>query len=104
MAPVHASRHRRGLWLLLTVLFALAGCTTQFEEDYAEAERRHAAAAAAGYEWIETGDLLERARSAADAGEMEAASQLLEKARLQAEAAVRQAEHEAGAWRDRVVK
>jgi len=82
----------------------MAACTTQFEREYAEAERWRAAAAAAGHEWIETSRLLEQAEATADAGNMDVAFELLGKARFQAEAAVRQAEREAEAWRVRVIK
>ena len=104
MARVHASSGNVGLALLLAGLLVAAGCTTDFDRKHREAERAVALAAAAGYEWIETSKLLEQAETAADAGDMEEAIQLLEKARFQAEAAIRQSEHEAGAWRDRVIR
>ncbi len=62
------------------------------------------AAADAGYEWIGTEQLLQQAREAQDAGDIELALELVDKARFQAEAAVKQAEREAEAWRGRVVR
>ena len=104
MARAHASSGNGGLAPLLAALLVASGCTTDFDRKHAEAERSLGLAAAAGYEWIETSKLLEQAETAADAGDMEEAIQLLEKARFQAEAAIRQSEHEAGAWRDRVIR
>ena len=104
MARAHASSGHGSLAPLLAALLVAAGCTADFDRKHAEAERSRALAAAAGYEWIETSKLLQQAETAADAGDMEVAFQLLEKAQFQAEAAIRQSEHEAGAWRDRVIR
>lgn len=100
MARVRVSR---GLWIVLLVLLA-AGCSTEFERRYAEAERLRADAAAMDAEWLNTEDLLVQARRAAEAGDTDEALALVAEARFQAEAAIRQAEHEADAWRDRVVR
>ena len=104
MARAHASSGNGGLAVLLAALLAVAGCPADFDPKHADAERSRALAAAVGYEWIETSKLLQQAETAADAGDMEEALQLLEKAQFQAEAAIRQSEHEAGAWRDRVIR
>jgi hypothetical protein len=63
-----------------------------------------AEAAAVGAEWLETGKLLDQASEEAADGNMDVAFSLLDKARFQAEAAIKQAEHEAGAWGSRVVR
>lgn len=87
------------------VLLSMAtGCASEFDRRFAEADQRRAEADRAGAEWLETGKLLEQARELADAGDHDAALSLVEQARFQAEAAIRQAEREAEAWRDRVVK
>ena len=69
-----------------------------------EAEELRASAAAAGFEWRKTAELLREARQRHQAGEAQQASQLLHQARTQAELALRQAEYEAEAWRKRVVR
>ena len=103
MAPVRASK--RGMALaVLAAVFAAAGCTTAFEQQLAEAELLRVEAAAAGAEWLQTGALLEQARDEAAGGDMDAARALVDKAQFQGEAALRQAEHEASAWQNRVVQ
>lgn len=99
MDRAHANKR-----LLITLLLLMAGCSTEFERRYAEAEQLRADAAAVGAEWLETEGLLEAARDAEQKGEIDKALALVEEARFQADAAVRQAEHESGAWRDRVVR
>jgi hypothetical protein len=83
---------------------ALDRCTATFEQRIVEAERLRAEAAAAGSEWLDTEALLNRAKDEAANENMEAACSLLELAVFQANAAIRQAEHEADAWRKRVVR
>lgn len=75
-----------------------------FRQAHDEAECLRKAAAAARAEWIETESLLKRSMEAADSGEWEEASQLVQKAHFQARTALQQAEHEAEAWKHRVVK
>jgi hypothetical protein len=91
--------------VLSGMLLALvaAGCVTEFEHRYAVAEELRQQAAARGYEWIGTSALLEQARQEAAAGNTDAALELVEAARFQADAALQQAEHEAEAWRKRIV-
>ena len=103
MDPGHVSK-RLAVALLAATLAGLAGCTSDFDRRYAEAERLRQAAADAGYEWIETGALLEQAREAQVAGDAELAARLVGIARFQAEAAVVQAEREAEAWQERVIR
>lgn len=100
------ARARASSWLVAwsAVLLLGAGCASEFERRYAEAEQLRIEAADRGYEWIGTAGLLEEARSAADAGDNEAALELVAEARFQAEAALQQAEREREAWRRRVVK
>ena len=86
------------------VLLLTAGCASDFERRYDEAESLRAEAAESGYEWIGTGKLLEQAAAAADEGDTETALELAEQARFQAEAALQQAEREKEAWRRRVVR
>ena len=103
MGPGRASK-RCGIALLAAALAGLAGCVSLFDREYTEVEHWRQAAADAGYEWIETGALLEQAREAHEAGDFELAFALLEKARFQAETAVAQAEREAETWQDRVIR
>ena len=103
MDPGHASRRIR-IALLVAALAGLAGCASDFERQYGEAERLRQAAADTGNEWIETGALLEQARDAHAAGDIDLAGQLVDKARFQAETALAQAEREAGTWQDRVIR
>lgn len=97
------ARASKALLIALLVLLT-AGCSTEFERRYAEAERLRGEAAAMGAEWLGTQGLLEAARDAVEQGEDDRALVLVEEARFQAEAAIRQAEHESDAWRDRVVR
>jgi len=90
--------------VLAIALIAMSGCATEFDRRYAAAERLQAEAAAAGAEWLETGKLMDLANKEAAEGNMDVAFSLLDKARFQAEAAIKQAEHEAGAWASRVVQ
>jgi hypothetical protein len=89
---------------IAAVLLVAAGCSTQFERRYAEAEQLRLDAAAVGAEWLGTENLLRAAIDANEQGDADEALELVEEARFQAEAAIRQAEHESGAWRDRVVR
>jgi hypothetical protein len=91
-------------FLLATTLIVASGCVSDFEKRFADAEHLRAEADAAGSEWLETGALLEQAREAADQGDVDTALLLVEKARFQSEAAIRQAQHEADNWAERVVK
>jgi hypothetical protein len=103
MGPGRASKRAR-LALLAAALAGLAGCASGFDREYGEAERLRQAASAAGYEWLETGVLLEQARVAHAAGDTALASRLVEQARFQAETALGQGEREAGTWQDRVIR
>ena len=99
------ARVRVSKGLAAAALAVLAtGCSTEFERRYAEAERMRLDAAAAGAEWLQTEEVLAASREAAEQGDTSAALALVEEAKFQAEAALRQAEHEADAWRDRVVR
>jgi hypothetical protein len=89
---------------IAAVLLVAAGCSTEFERRYAEAEQLRLDAAAVGAEWLGTENLLRAAIDANEQGDADEALELVEEARFQAEAAIRQAEHESGAWRDRVVR
>ena len=75
-----------------------------FKKSYDEAGCLRQAAADVGVEWLETENLLRRSLQESEEGHWESALALLEKARVQAEQALRQAEHEAEAWKHRVVK
>ena len=68
----------------------------------AEAARRRAAEA--GTEWLETENLIQRARREADQGNWPQAAALAEQALQQGELAVAQAERESETWRSRVVR
>jgi hypothetical protein len=92
------------LAVLATVLIVVSGCATEFDRRYAAAEHLRAEAAAAGAEWLETGNLLDQANEEAAGGNMDTAFSLLDKAQFQAATAIKQAEHEADAWINRVVR
>ena len=96
-------RASKGLIIAALVLLT-TGCSSQFERRYAEAERMRLEAAAAGAEWLQTEALLAASREAAEQGDTNEALALVDEAKFQAEAALRQAEFEADAWRDRVVR
>lgn len=104
MDLARASRVSTKLLVLATALIAVSGCSSEFEQRFAEAERLRADASAAGAEWLETGKLLDQANEEAADGNMDVAFSLLDKARFQAEAAIKQAEYEASAWASRVVR
>lgn len=98
------ARASKRVVIVLAVLAAAGGCATEFERRFDAAERLRLQAAAQGYEWIGTRQLLEQARAEEESGNAEAAMALVEKARFQAEAALQQAEREAEAWQRRVVR
>ena len=100
MDPARASRRL----IIASLVLVAAGCSTEFERRYTEAQQLRMDAAAMGAEWLETGKLLETAVDANERGDSDKALQLVEEAKFQAEAAIRQAEHESGAWRERVVR
>jgi hypothetical protein len=89
---------------IASLLLVAAGCSTEFERRYVEAEELRVDAAAMGAEWLGTESLLDAAFDAKEQGDPDKALALVEEARFQAEAAIRQAEHESGAWQDRVVR
>jgi hypothetical protein len=68
----------------------------------AEAARREAAVV--GAEWLETGALIEQARTAETRGDWAEALEQASRARHQGELAIAQAKREATAWRHRVVR
>ena len=103
MVPARVNRFT-GTMVILAAMLTAAGCTTVFEQRLAEAEHLRAEAAAAGAEWLQTEALLDQARDAAARGDTDAALALVDKARFQSEAALRQAEYEATAWQDRVIR
>lgn len=103
MAPARVNR-LTGTMVILAAMLTAAGCTTVFEQRLAETEHLRAEAAAAGAEWLQTEALLDQARDEAARGDTDAALALVDKARFQSEAALRQAEYEATAWQDRVIK
>ena len=92
------------LLLMTTALISISGCATEFEKRLEEAERTRVMAAEAGAEWLRTGELIKQAETEAARGDMERADSLLELAQFQAETAIKQAQHEAGAWSGRVVR
>ena len=103
MDPVRANRLIFSTAVAL-ILLGTSGCSTAFERRYDEADELRRQAAQRGHEWIGTAGLLEQARDAEARGDTETAMQLVERARFQADAALRQADHEAEAWRGRVVR
>jgi len=104
MDRARVSRVSMRLLVLVTALITVSGCATEFDRRYAAAERLQAEAAAAGAEWLETGKLMDQANKEAAGGNMDAAFSLLDKAQFQAETAIKQAEYEADAWVNRVVR
>lgn len=103
MDRAHASRLATVL-AGLAVLAAATGCANGLERRIAAAEQLRQQAAAQGYEWIATAELIERAREQAARGNPAAGLALADQAQRQAEAALRQASREAEAWRHRVVR
>jgi len=101
MAPARASK-----FIITVAIVLLAACSVADDIDarLAEAEDLLQQAAEAGYEWLETAALLEQARTEMANGNLDSALALIEKAQFQAEAALIQAEHEAEAWRSRVLQ
>lgn len=69
-----------------------------------EAEAARLRAAEAGAEWLDTENLVQRARVEADQGNWPQAAALAQQALQQGELAVAQAEYESEAWRNRVVR
>lgn len=98
------ARVNRRVIACFSILLLTAGCASEFERRYDEAERLRVQAAEQGYEWIGTKKLLDQAAAAADEGDTDTALELAEQARFQAEAALQQAERENDAWRRRVVR
>jgi len=105
----------RPVRLLTALLFLLAVPPPATAQDAAataasadgairQADIARRAAAEAGAEWLETGELIEKARQAADEGDFEQAAALAEKARQQGDLAVAQAQREAVSWQQRVVR
>ena len=93
--------------IIAMAVLSVGGCAdepSEFDSQFAAAERLRLEAAEARYEWLETAQLLEKARTDADAGNLDEAFALVDKARLQAEAAIMQAENEGEAWRSRVLR
>lgn len=103
MAPARASKSAVRM-IAVAILLVAAGCSSDFDRQLAEAEQLRAEASAVGAEWLQTEGLLEQAREAAANGDTQTALSLVAEARFQAEAALHQAEHETGVWRDRVVR
>ena len=75
-----------------------------FERSYAVAECLRKAAAQAGTEWLNTGQLLKKSSEEAENGHRDVAFELVNKARFQAETALQQADYEARAWQRRVIR
>jgi len=69
--------------------------------DAAETARQRAAEA--GYEWLQTGALIQDAREAFENGQFQQALSLAQQAEQQGQLAVEQALRESVAWRDRVI-
>jgi hypothetical protein len=103
MAPVRASKASAALCCAAFALLA-TGCASELERQFGAAESLRQQAAAKGYEWIGTADLLEQAEALATNGDTAGALALVEQARFQSAAALEQAEREAGAWQSRVLK
>jgi len=74
------------------------------EELIVQAECLRRGAAAAGYEWLQTREILEEAQQKAEQGEAAEARLLAQQALFQAMAALLQAEHEEQAWKRRAVR
>jgi hypothetical protein len=102
MDPVRASRPAIALAMLLALAPRAQG--EDFEARLQAAEQLREKAAEAGAEWLETGKLLDAARKAAAESDMQTAMALVEQAHFQAETAISQAEHEAEAWKRRVIR
>lgn len=76
----------------------------KFKRLYDSVECLRKKAATKGAEWLDTETLLESALQEAGKGHQDTATQLLMKAHLQAVRALEQADHEAQAWKHRVIR
>lgn len=74
-----------------------------FSQSYAEAECLRRAAAAMGFEWLETENLLLDSLKEADEERWESALTMVKKAHLQSAQALLQAEREEESWKNRVI-
>ena len=75
-----------------------------FASILAAAQSAEKAAAEAGAEWLQTDTLIDQAGQEAEQENWDMAIELAMKAKQQGELAVKQAERESIAWRDRVVR
>jgi len=75
-----------------------------FEAAYQSAEKAREEAAAAGFEWRDTGKTLAQSKELAEAGDYEAAVELADRAQQESDLAVMQAQTEAENWEQRAVK
>ena len=88
--------------LCLLAPLAHAG-EAEVEDVLARTEAAYARALALEHGWAVTEPLMEEARAALAAGEVDRAQEIAERALLTAEQAVAQAEREAESWRDRAL-
>jgi hypothetical protein len=75
-----------------------------FEAAYQSAEKAREEAAAAGFEWRDTGKILAQSKDLAEAGDYEAAIKLANRAQQESDLALRQAQIEGENWEQRAVK
>lgn len=73
-----------------------------YDKAYQEAEAARQQAAAVGYEWRDTAEILKKAALAAEKGDYDQAVELAEQAKMQGERAFSQARKEEQAWERRV--
>jgi hypothetical protein len=78
--------------------------TESFEAAYQSAEKARKEAAAAGFEWRDTGKILAQSKELAEGGDYEAAIKLANRAQQESDLAVMQAQTEAESWEQRAVK
>ena len=77
--------------------------STSYEEAHAAAVASIGLSNSVGHAWSTADALLAEGAEAAAAGDEELAILLTDKARMQADLSIRQAEHEDGAWTERVL-
>ena len=88
----------------LTLTAAADETQESFDAAYQAAQEARQNAAAAGFEWRDTEEMLEDAKQAAADGDFDTAVTLANDAKIQGELGVQQAAREAEAWKSRVIK
>jgi hypothetical protein len=104
----HAINRQRngfvGAVLLGLATSAYADDKDRFEAAYQAAENARQQAAASGFEWRDTEEVLAQSKASANAGDYAQALKLANQAQRESDLAIEQAATEAEAWKLRVIK